>query len=130
MSAVPARAKTVAASAGGVLAAFLGPLCCAGPVLFATLGVGVGAGLAARFAPLRSLFGVLMLASFTLAYRRAYPRPGGATPGADTGVDSAAGAPLACVAPGSRRRDRLLFWSAAVVALALWTSPLWARLLA
>lgn len=123
--------KTLAVSTGGVVAAFLGSLCCVGPLVFAT--VGVGAGLASRFEPLRPVFGVLMLAAFALAYRRAYPRPNAAL--ATAGAEQAAtwaiaprDSPAACAVPVSRRRDRILFWSAATLSLALWTFPSWSRL--
>ena len=114
------QSKTLAASAGGVFAAFFGGLCCAGPLVFAT--VGVGAGLAGRFEPLRPLFGVLMLAAFAMAYRRVYRAPSGALTTAGSG-------PAACAVPVSGRRDRILFWSAAALALVLWTFPSWSSVL-
>ena len=121
--------KTVAASVGGVAAAFFGALCCAGPLVFA--GVGSGAGLAGRFEPLRPLFGVLMLAAFAVAYRRAYGRPRDRSSNAGSAEarerDAVVGA--TCAAPTDRRRDRILLWSAAVLALVLWTFPSWSRLL-
>lgn len=123
------HAKTAAASIGGVAAALLGSLCCVGPLLFATLGI--GAGLAGRFEPLRPLFGVVMLAAFGVAYQRAYGRPGAgasnATPAPACERDAVGGA--TCGAATNRRRDRVLLWSAAVLALALWTFPSWSRLL-
>lgn len=125
------RTTTAAASAGGVLAAFLGSLCCVGPLVFAT--VGVGAGLASRFEPLRPLFGVIMLAAFAVGYRRAYPRPRSAVATTESGqaaprTIAACDLSAMCAAPTSRRRDRILLWSAAALALALWTFPSWSRL--
>lgn len=125
------HSKTLAASTGGVLAAFLGSLCCVGPLVFATLGV--GAGLASRFEPLRPVFGVLMIAAFVVAYRRVYPRqsPVMATAGAERAAacSIAPGDPSsACAVPVRRRRDRVFFWSAAALSLALWTFPSWSRL--
>lgn len=121
--------KTVAASVGGVAAAFLGALCCAGPLVFAA--VGLGAGLAGRFEPLRPLFGVVMVAAFALGYRRAYGRPRDASARPVSAaeareLDAAVGA--ACTAPTDRRGDRIVLWSAAVLALILWTFPSWSRL--
>lgn len=121
--------RTVAASVGGVAAAFLGALCCAGPLVFAS--VGIGAGLAGRFEPLRPLFGVVMLAAFGMAYQRAY---GHARGGSSHAVSAEAREPDAvggatCSAPADRRRERIMFWSAAALALVLWTFPSWSRLL-
>lgn len=123
------RAKTLAASAGGVAAAFLGSLCCVGPLGFAVLGV--GAGLGSRLEPLRPVFGVLMLGAFAIAFQRAYRRPADAPAaamagGAECGASDAAGPRgVACDIPTHRRRDRALLWVAAVVALVLWTFPSW-----
>ena len=121
--------KALAASIGGVTAALLGSLCCVGPLAFATLGI--GAGLAGRFEPLRPLFGVVMLAAFVIGYRRAYGRPPAFSPNAMSGQgserDAVSGA--TCAVPADRRRDRVLFWSGAALALALWTFPSWSRLL-
>jgi len=48
------NSRMVWAGVRGVTAAFLGSLCCVGPLLFVTLGV--GAGLASTFEPLRPVF--------------------------------------------------------------------------
>ena len=47
--------RGIAASAGAVAAALVASLCCIGPVLFVTLGI--GAGMATRFEPLRTVDG-------------------------------------------------------------------------
>lgn len=123
------RSRTLAVSAGGVAAAFLGSLCCVGPLAFAVLGV--GAGLGSRLEPLRPVFGALMLGAFAIGFQRAYGRPAGAPAaamagGAECGVSDAAGPRgVACDVPTHRRRDRALLWVAAMVALALWTFPSW-----
>ena len=127
------RLKTFAASATGMLAAFLGSLCCAGPLMFALVGIGVGAGLAARFEPLRPLFGVIMLASFALAFRRIYFPSRGAMAEGDVQRDALRAIapgdpPMACAVPPSRRRAAVLFCSSAVIALVMWTFPSWSRL--
>ena len=123
---------TLWAGAGGVTAAFLGSLCCAGPLLFVTLGV--GAGLASTFEPLRPVFAVLMIGMFGRAFysvygRRARPAKvdqgdssiAGGTAG-DTGV-----AETACTVPRDRGRERAILWLAALLALVLWTFPTWSR---
>ncbi len=92
--------KTLLASVGGVAAALLGSLCCVGPLLFVTLGV--GAGLVSTFGPLRPLFGVLMVAMLGLGFYTVYGSP--------------------------RARDKLLLWGAVVLALILWTFPTWSTL--
>ncbi|NUQ20997.1 MAG: hypothetical protein HOQ09_08555 [Gemmatimonadaceae bacterium] len=127
------RTKTMAAGTGGVLAALLGGLCCAGPVVFAALGL--GAGLASRFEPLRPLFGALMVGAFAVAFRRAYgdrsaamaPSLGGTRADAGDGASAAAGS-AGCAVPRSRRREPIMLWAAAMLALALWMFPAWSKL--
>src|SRR5919197_3631828 len=68
----PTGHRGVLASFGAIGAAFLASLCCIGPVLFVTLGV--GAGLAARFEPLRPAFTVLTLALLALGFYVVYGR--------------------------------------------------------
>ena len=124
--------RTLVASAGAVAAALLGALCCIGPLVFVALGV--GAGLAARFEPLRPVFGVLMLGAFAVAYYSVYgrrPAPA-ARSGSDAASDAEAG--VACVSDAAacttrpRRRDRVILWVAAGLALLLWSFPSWSRL--
>lgn len=105
--------KSLLAGAGAVGAAFLGSLCCMGPILFVTFGV--GAGLASTFEPLRPLFGVVMLGLFALAFYSVYAKRGG--PQEMYGV--------ACASPRRRQHEKLLLWMAAAIALALWTFPTW-----
>lgn len=50
----------------------LGSLCCVGPLLVVTLGV--GAGLASALEPLRPAFGVVMLALFAVGFWTVYGR--------------------------------------------------------
>lgn len=139
--------RAVATGVGGIVAAFLGSLCCVGPLLFVTLGV--GAGLASAFEPLRPLFGAIMLALLAAGFwavygRRAVPfRPYGAggppaIPAADCGAGCAPnGEPVsavppsshpvapACSSPRRRRLDVAILWVATALALALWTFPTW-----
>jgi mercuric ion transport protein len=119
---------------GGVLAAFLGSLCCVGPLLFVTLGV--GAGFASTFEPLRPAFGVLMLALLAVGFWTVYGRRMVAlrsgAPGAVNTSESAAvlreadcAPAAACAAPVHRTRDVVILWCATALALVLWTFPSW-----
>ncbi|MFZ5625234.1 MAG: mercuric transporter MerT family protein [Gemmatimonadota bacterium] len=128
--------KAMLAGAGGVLAALLGALCCAGPLLFVTLGV--GAGLASTFEPLRPVFGVVMLGLFGLAFASVYGRRAARTAVGPTGASIGGGGEsgggscatdTACAVPRDRRREQVILWLAAVLALVLWTFPTWSRLL-
>ncbi|HUF26205.1 MAG TPA: mercuric transporter MerT family protein [Gemmatimonadaceae bacterium] len=110
------------ASAGGVVAALLGSLCCIGPLVFVAFGL--GAGLATTFEPLRPIFGLLMVAMFGVGFYAAYgkrtPSPESSDGGGTTGAT--------CVVPEDRTRDRVILWSATVLAVVLWTSPTWVGL--
>jgi len=124
--------KTMLAGAGGVLAAFLGSLCCLGPLLFVTLGV--GAGLASTFEPLRPVFAVVMLGLFAVAFYSVYGRPAAraqravdAADGEGTGDVGAPGG--ACPVPRHRTREKLILWIAVFLALVLWAFPAWSGLL-
>ena len=123
---------TLWAGAGGVTAAFLCSLCCIGPLLFVTLGV--GAGLATTFEPLRPVFEVMMVALFGLAFYSVYGRPAGraavASSDPDTGRESVRtndATDAACAVPRNRRRDQITLWLAAVLGLVLWTFPTWSK---
>lgn len=113
----PGRSGIVAAI-GALGSAILASLCCVGPILFVTLGV--GAGLASRFEPLRPLFTgvsiVLLAVGFYVVYgprRVPYEQ---CLPGES------------CAVPRRRRRDTLLLWTATVLAVALLTFPEWSVL--
>ncbi len=102
--------------------ALLGALCCVGPLLFITLGV--GAGVASAFEPLRPLFGTAMVGFFALGFYRVYGKGAvAASPAVDRGSDGAA-----CEIPRNAGRDVKLLWAAAVLALVLWTFPTWSML--
>lgn len=114
--------RGVLAAAGAVGAGFLASLCCVGPLLFVTLGV--GAGFASRFEPLRPLLTALTLALLGVGFYVVYGRTSAAAGvGADCGPDGA------CVVPRNRSRDKVLLWVAAVVAIAFLTFPRWSVLL-
>lgn len=115
--------RTLLAGVGGIVAALLGSLCCVGPVLF--LALGIGAGLASTFEPLRPVFGALMVAALGTGFYTVYGRrPVLAEAAAES---CAPGEP--CPVPRRRMRDRVFLWSATALAIALWTFPTWSRLL-
>lgn len=121
--------RTVLSGIGGVAAAFLGSLCCVGPLLFVTLGV--GAGFASAFEPLRPLFGVLMLALLAGGFWAVYGRRVTLlSRAASAGTGTLGGAPTCttattCATSARRGRDVAILWSATVLALVLWTFPTW-----
>lgn len=121
--AVPASSRRgLFASFGAVGAAFLAALCCVGPLLFVTLGV--GAGLASTFEPLRPVFTIATVALLAVGFYAVYgKRPSAVAP------EAACGPSDACVIPQSRTRDRVLLWMATVIALLLLTFPQWSLLL-
>lgn len=122
------KSALMGVSFGGLAAAFLASLCCVGPLLFVSLGV--GAGLAGTFEPLRPLFGILMLAFLSTGFWTVYGKRTGLPH--DLGGDTAPGASdglsmptVACAAPTRRRRDVVVLWSATVLAVVLWSFPTW-----
>lgn len=110
---------------GGLLAALVGvvaavgaSLCCIGPILFVTLGV--GAGLASTFEPLRPVFTALTVLGFGIGFYVVYGPP----------ARAAACAPgEACATPRSRRRDEVLLWGATALAAVLWSFNYWSILI-
>ena len=114
--------RTTLTGAGGVLAAFLGSLCCVGPLLFVT--VGVGAGLASTLEPFRPAFGVLMVVCLLVAFWTVYGRRLAIAPG-EGRVTSGRGHTATCAAPVRLRRDIVILWTATAVAVVLWTFPTW-----
>ena len=123
--------KSVLAGLGGVAAAFLASLCCIGPLLFVTLGI--GAGLASTFEPLRPIFGVLMLALLGAGFWAVYGRRSAlvkrvaAVDTGESGREStlASEEATSCSAPTRRGRDVAILWSATVIAVVLWAFPTW-----
>lgn len=124
LGATPRSARRgLLASLGAVGAAFLASLCCVGPLLFVTLGV--GAGLASTFEPLRPLFTALTVALLGVGFYVVY----GKREGVVTSADPACAPDASCAVPGSRTRDKALLWVATVVALVFLTFPQWSKLL-
>lgn len=104
------------ATLGAIGAAFLAALCCIGPLVFVVFGV--GAGFASAFEPLRPLFTALTLGLLAIGFYVVYgrkPKPDAAVCGPDG----------SCAVPRDRRRDKVMLWIAAVVALVLLTFPQW-----
>lgn len=104
--------KNTVTVVGAVLAALGASLCCILPVAVAVLGVG-SAALGAKLEPLRPVFLVLTIAILGYAFYRAY-RVEPCAPG------------QACAVPSNRRRQRIVLWIVAAVALALTTFPYYA----
>jgi mercuric ion transport protein len=124
--------RTVHATVGAVVAAFLASLCCVGPLLFVAFGV--GAGLASTFEPLRPALTVLTVAFLAAGFYVVYGRRPAAvsmTTGAATAAATGAGCVPdgtpdgTCAIPRNRGRDQVLLWVATVVALVLLTFPQW-----
>ena len=113
MVALNAKGSLVA----GVLAAIGASLCCVAPLMLLGLGIG-GAwiGHLTAFEPYRPLFIVLTLLFLALAFRRLYLVPQVCAPGTP------------CADPQTTRRQRLVFWSTAILLLALLSVPWFAPL--
>jgi mercuric ion transport protein len=101
----------------GAAAAIGASLCCVGPLVLLTLGIG-GTWIASLTAlePYRPFFAGLTLLFLGLAFRRLYLVPQACTPGKP------------CADPGTIKRQRLTFWTVAVPLLGLlsvpWLAPL------
>lgn len=103
--------------AAGVLAAIGASVCCVGPLVLLTLGIG-GAWIANLTAlePLRPWFIAATVLFLGLAFRRLYLQPQVCEPGA------------VCAKPIVLKNQRLMFWLVALALLALlsvpWLAPL------
>lgn len=108
-----ATRKTYLAAGGGITAAVASALCCAGPLIAVSLGVS-GAGMAARFEPLRPYFlaaTAVLLASGFWMLRREEQRA--CEPG------------TLCASPVARRNMRIALWVATALAAIFATFPTW-----
>jgi mercuric ion transport protein len=113
----PRAGRGLLAALAAVGAAFLASLCCVGPLLFVTLGV--GAGLASTFAPLKPFFTLLAVVLLALGFYVVYGRrraPACAPDGS-------------CTITRTRTRDKALLWIATVAAVAFLTFQQWSVLL-
>jgi mercuric ion transport protein len=101
----------------GILAAIGASVCCVGPLVLLALGVG-GAwiGNLTAFEPYRPLFIGLTLLFLALAFRKLYLVPLACAPG------------TLCADPQATMRQRLVFWSVAVLLLGLLAVPWFAPL--
>lgn len=108
---VPERSRSwsLLASVGSVVSAFIASACCAGPLVFALLGI-TGVGFLVKFEPYRPYFmgaTVALLASgFYLTYRTR-----STANGSDVGS-----AECACPAPRTSQAGKLSLWMATLVA--------------
>ena len=117
--------RSLLASLGAMGAALVASLCCIGPVLFVTFGV--GAGLASRFEPLRPVFALISVGLLAIGFYTVYggkrPLAHGASTASECALDGA------CGVPRHRTRDKVLLWIGTAVALLLLTFPQWSKLL-
>lgn len=100
------------------MAAVLGSLCCIGPLVFVTLGV--GAGLASTFEPLRPVFGGAMVLLLGIGFYTVYGKPS---------APERCDADGTCAHPRDHRREKLLLWGAVVLSSVLWSFTYWSTLL-
>jgi mercuric ion transport protein len=110
------------ASVGAVVAAFGAALCCVGPILFVTLGV--GAGLASTFEPLRPVFTLLAVLGLGVGFYTVYGRRRAAE-----AADGDCAPGDACAVPRSRTREKVILWAATVLAILLWSFNYWSLIL-
>ena len=125
VSSKPRGRRGLAAALGAIGAAFLASLCCVGPLLFVTLGV--GAGLASTFEPLRPVFTLLTVALLALGFYVGYGRR--AAPSGNLDDPPVCAPDGSCESPRDRTRERALLWAATVVVVVFLTFPQWSVLL-
>ncbi|HBP87810.1 MAG TPA: mercuric transporter MerT family protein [Nitrospirales bacterium] len=110
------------ASVGGIIAAFLASLCCIGPVLFAGLGVGVGAtgflantaGVLKAFVPYRPFFIVVAMVAIGAGFYLVYRKP-----------KAACASDSHCTDSRIRSKSVVFLWLATVLTLFFVLSPYW-----
>src|SRR6266542_820937 len=109
--------RSILPSVGAIRDAFLASLCCTGPVIFVT--IGVGAGLATTFEPLRPLFTAVTIICLAIAFYVVYGRRTAvASEGVSAGNES-------CVVTRPSRREKILLWSETIVTVIILTFPQW-----
>lgn len=113
----PVRRRSIGASFGAIAAALMASLCCVGPVLFVVLGVGAGFG--RMFEPLRPVFTIVTVALVAAGFYAVYGRP--KAPVSDATCETNG----VCAATFTRRRDKVVVWLGALIALFLLTFPRW-----
>ncbi len=102
---------------GGVLASIGASLCCVGPLVLVSLGIG-GAWVSSltTLEPVRPVFMLATAALFGAAYWKLYRSPDACQPDED------------CADPRVRRRQRTIFWVMLVVVVPLLAFPWYAPL--
>lgn len=102
----------------GAAAAFVGSLCCVGPLVLLALGIsGAWISQLTALEPYRPIFVGVMLVFLGLAFRQLYIVPAHCAPGE------------ACANPRLRRRQRQIFWVVVVGLAALIAFPWYAPLI-
>lgn len=106
--------KTIASFVTATLAAIGASLCCLGPVVLISLGIG-GSWMSSLSAlePYRPIFIAITVILLLLAYRKLYVSQSCST----------------CLNAAALKKQRILFWIIAVVAIALVTFPYYGLLL-
>lgn len=107
---------------GGLVAAFFASICCIGPVVFAALGVGVGAtgflagtaGFLKALLPYRPWFIGLTILLLGLSFYVAYRKPRAGEPSCQT-----------CDPDSGSHPNRVLLWIIAALAVVLVLAPYW-----
>ncbi len=118
----PKKAVITAASTGGLITALLASICCIGPLVFAALGVGVGAtgflagtaGFLKALLPYRPWFIGLTILLLAFSFYVAYRKPSAGEPSCQ-----------ACSPVLGARANRVLLWIIAALAVALILAPYW-----
>jgi mercuric ion transport protein len=102
---------------GGALTAIGASLCCVGPLVLVSLGIG-GAWVSSltKLEPVRPVFMLVTLALFGAAYWRLYRSSEACKPDED------------CADPRVRSRQRMVFWAMLVVVVPLLAFPWYAPL--
>lgn len=109
--------RTAVPAVGGVAAAAVSALCCAGPILAVGIGIS-GAGFAATFEPLRPYFLAATALFLGLGFYGVYSTPAEACVGKG-------GCTTLEDARRKRRREKAMLWTATVLAGAFATFPTW-----
>lgn len=107
---------------GGLVAAFFASICCIGPVVFAALGVGIGAtgflagtaGFLKALLPYRPVFIGLTMLLLGISFYQAYRRP-----------KSVCAPGEVCASGATNGAHRTLLWVLAVLVLVLILAPYW-----
>lgn len=119
----PSNNSVTILSVGGLSAALVASVCCIGPLVFAALGVGVGAtgfladtaGVLKGLLPYRSAFIGLTILLLGVAFYLAYRKP-----------ESARCAPgEVCAQENPKGENRIWLWIMASLALVLVLAPYW-----